>query len=135
MRAAFLSRKSSSRAGATISASDRLAMLRHLSPSPSVSQIATAWPFSSSAATRLEPINPAPPVTTIMQSSGLVGSGYRGPGRGCANSGIVKPVWPKLPGFGDGVDLGLPLPLLYLLRPAFAELTRAGTPAPALSLG
>ena len=41
-------------------------MLRHLSPVRSRSQIATGIPCSARAAARLEPIKPAPPVTSII---------------------------------------------------------------------
>src|SRR5882757_6678572 len=54
-------------AGGTMSASRRLARLRHLPSWPSTSQTATsAWPASFSAATTFDPIKPAPPVTSNM---------------------------------------------------------------------
>src|SRR5262245_7526603 len=63
-----LSHRISSSGGMT-SAKRRLARLRHLFPAPTVSLTTmSASPLSLSAATRLEPMNPAPPVTRIMQT-------------------------------------------------------------------
>src|SRR5712691_3911506 len=60
-------------AGGTMSASRRLARLRHLPSWPSTSQTATsAWPASFSAATTFDPIKPAPPVTSNMIFPALI---------------------------------------------------------------
>src|SRR6266849_1245729 len=59
--------QSGSPAGGTMSASWRLARLRHLPSWPSPSQTATsARPASFNAATTFDPIKPAPPVTSNM---------------------------------------------------------------------
>src|SRR3954468_9697140 len=58
-----------SSAGGTMSASCRLARLRHLPSWPSTSHTATsARPASFKAATTFDPINPAPPVTSSIVS-------------------------------------------------------------------
>src|SRR6266702_7382259 len=58
-------RQSASSAGGTMSASWRLARLRHLPSWPSTSQTATSpRPASFNAATTFDPIKPAPPVTS-----------------------------------------------------------------------
>src|SRR5216683_6170715 len=62
-----------SSAGGTMSASRRLARLRHLPSWPSPSQTTTsARPASFSAATTFDPIKPAPPVTSNMPSPALI---------------------------------------------------------------
>ena len=59
-------------AGGTMSASCRLARLRHLPLSPSRSQTATsARPASFNAATTFDPIKPAPPVTSNIRCPAL----------------------------------------------------------------
>src|SRR5262245_19370998 len=59
--------QSASSAGGTMSASWRLARLRHLPSWPSRSQTTTSWrPASFNAATTFDPIKPAPPVTSNM---------------------------------------------------------------------
>src|SRR5438132_9248132 len=56
--------------GGTRSPSRRLPRLRHLSPSPSVSLTTISLrPLSLSWAMRLDPINPAPPVTSNIKTS------------------------------------------------------------------
>src|SRR5215467_296392 len=55
--------------GATMSASWRLARLRHLAPVPSSSQTAiSARPASLRPATTFDPMNPAPPVTNSISA-------------------------------------------------------------------
>jgi len=58
----------SSCSGAMMSRRSIFATLRHLSPVRSRSQTATSWPSAARAAARLEPMNPAPPVTSIMET-------------------------------------------------------------------
>ncbi len=59
--------QSGSSLGGTMSASWRLARLRHLPSWPSTSHTATsARPASFNAATTFDPIKPAPPVTSSM---------------------------------------------------------------------
>src|SRR4029453_18094730 len=61
------SSQAGSAGGATMSASWRLARLRHLPPAPSSSQTATsARPASLRPATTFDPMNPAPPVTNSI---------------------------------------------------------------------
>src|SRR5882762_2616415 len=60
-------------AGGTISASCRLARLRHLPSWPSASQTTTsARPASFNAATTFDPIKPAPPVTSNIPYPALI---------------------------------------------------------------
>src|SRR5207248_8815664 len=62
-----------SSAGGTMSASWRLARLRHLPSWPSMSQTVTsARPASFNAATTFDPIKPAPPVTSNMPIPALL---------------------------------------------------------------
>ena len=68
-RAGGPSASPSVRAGGTMSASCRLARLRHLPSWPRKSQTATSLrPASFNAATTFDPIKPAPPVTSNMTS-------------------------------------------------------------------
>src|SRR6266571_3419196 len=65
--------QSASSAGGTMSASWRLARLRHLPSWPSTSQTVTSVrPASFNAATTFDPIKPAPPVTSNMPIPALL---------------------------------------------------------------
>src|SRR5713226_7832219 len=64
--------QSSNSTGGTMSASCRLARLRHLPSWPSTSQTTTsARPASFNAATTFDPIKPAPPVTSNIRYPAL----------------------------------------------------------------
>jgi len=63
------------RLGGMISRQRDFARLRHLSPHRSRSETMTSRPSPASAATRFEPMNPAPPVTRIIR--GLYGGERR----------------------------------------------------------
>src|SRR4051812_47222273 len=83
-----------SSAGGTISASWRLARLRHLPLSPSTSHIATSLrPASFNAATRFDPIKPAPPVTSNIDNPALISAASFAPllpARQHGQPGVVK---------------------------------------------
>src|SRR5258708_29872926 len=65
--------QSGNSAGGTMSASCRLARLRHLPSWPSASQTTTsARPASFNAATTFDPIKPAPPVTSNIPYPALI---------------------------------------------------------------
>src|SRR5450755_1571756 len=95
-----------SSAGGTMSASRRLARLRHLPSWPSPSQTTTsARPASLSAATTFDPIKPAPPVTSNMPSPALIVRASFAPvppRRQLGRSGVVKAAHAR---FGDFTPL------------------------------
>src|SRR6266851_9221157 len=89
--------QSGNSAGGTMSASCRLARLRHLPSWPSTSQTTTsARPASFNAATTFDPIKPAPPVTSNIPVPALI--------VGCqlCPSPARQATWVSRRGEGDG---------------------------------